>query len=377
MRILVDIRHLCQEKQSGVGEYTKQLLHEIFKIDQENEYILFSTGRVKPKKEHSEYSNVLYRHVKTSNKIINTKFIFLKHPSINWFIKEPIDLIFLPNLNITVLPNDIPCILTVHDLTWKIFPEFYSKKMQVWHNLVNPKKLINDSYKIITPSQTTKNDLQNLFKKDNEDVVVIPHGCDLQFTQKMEARDHGVRSKFRLPKKFVLFMGTLEPRKNLLALIQAVDAYRKITHDDLHLVLAGKWGWKSHNLRRRLWKKNVKSWVHQIGYIPDKDRAAIYRSSEALVWPSIYEGFGLPVLEAMSCGTPVITSHTSSIPEITGDCALLIDPYNINDITDALIGLMKSKPLQNQLSNKGIDRAKNYSWTKSAMKTIELFKTFK
>jgi glycosyltransferase involved in cell wall biosynthesis len=377
MRILIDIRHLCQEKQSGVGEYTKQLLHGIFKIDQENEYILFSTGRTKPKEEHGEYSNVLYRHIKTPNQIINTKFIFLKHPSINWYVKETIDLIFLPNLNITVLPNDIPCVLTVHDMTWKIFPEFYSKKMQAWHNLVNPKKLIDNSSKIITPSQTTKNDLQNLFKKNSEAVTVIPHGCDLQFTQKMEARDHGVRSKFHLPKKFVLFIGTLEPRKNLLALIQAVDAYRRITHDDLHLVIAGKWGWKSHNLRRRLWKKDVKSWVHQMGYIPDKDRAAIYRSSEALMWPSIYEGFGLPILEAMSCGTPVITSHTSSIPELTNDCALLIDPYNINDITDALIGLMQSKPLQKQLSNRGIERAKNYNWNKSAIKTLELFETFK
>ena len=325
MRILVDIRHLNQPQQSGIGEYTIQLLRALFEIDKKNEYVLLSSGKtclrdpsvaslLQDDNKINHNDKIKHVHISTPNKLLNLRTLFLKHPTINWRVRDPIDLIFLPNLNITSLPTDIPTVLTVHDLSWNLFPEFYSSKMRFWHHATRPNDLINSAEHIITPSTSTKQDVMSVFQKPEEKISVVQHGIDPMFSTKMEARDHGVRSRLKLPKNFALFVGTLEPRKNILGLIEGIKQYRNRYNDDLSLVLVGKWGWKSTQLRHRLWKKDVSSWVHHLGYVPNEDRPALYRSASVLTWPSIYEGFGLPVLEAMASGTPVITSNTSSLP---------------------------------------------------------------
>jgi len=377
MRILVDIRHLTNPQQSGVGEYTIQLLRALFEMDQKNEYVLFSSGHIKP--DLSSYfllsTSYFHIHVPISNKLLNLRTLFLQHPPINWRVREPIDLLFLPNLNIVSLPTDIPTVLTIHDLSWHFFPEFYSKKMQWWHKATRPNELITRSRHLIVPSQSTKQDVVCAFQKQEERISVIPHGCDACFTPHREARDHGVRSRLKLPKEFALFVGTMEPRKNLLALIEGVKHYRIQSHNDLHLVLVGKWGWRSRDLRQRLKKNDVHDWVHYLGYVANEDRPALYRSATVFTWPSIYEGFGLPVLEAMASGTPVVTSHTSSLSELTKDAAILVDPYNSRDISDALRGLLGSNTLQKQLSQRGLARAKELSWKKTAVETLTVFES--
>ncbi|MBI2475576.1 glycosyltransferase family 4 protein [Candidatus Uhrbacteria bacterium] len=379
MRILVDIRHLNQQQQSGVGEYTRQLLRALFEIDKKNKYVLLSSGRICSrdpsvalllKDDRAECI-----HLSTPNKLLNLRTLLLKHPTINWRVRDPIDLIFLPNLNITSLPTDIPTVLTIHDLSWNFFPEFYSKKMRLWHKATRPNELISSAAHILTPSTSTKLDVMSVFQKPEEKISVVPHGIDPTFSPKMEARDHGVRSRLKLPKNFALFVGTLEPRKNILGLIEGIKQYRNKYNDDLSLVLVGKWGWKSTQLRHRLWKKDVSAWAHHLGYVPSEDRSALYRSASVLTWPSIYEGFGLPVLEAMASGAPVITSNTSSLPELTQDSAILVDPYNPNDIAEALRGILNSKPLQQRQKERGILRAADFSWKKTAKETLEIFES--
>src|SRR3989338_1980243 len=165
MRILVDIRHLTSPQQSGVGEYTIQLLRALFAIDQKNEYVLFSSGRQKP---HQDIIRLIqddtqhrwtHQHLSTPNKLLNLRTLLLKHPPINRHVKTPIDLLFLPNLNIVSLPTDIPTVLTIHDLSWHFFPEFYSKKMQWWHKTTRSSELIAHSKHLIVPSESTKQDL--------------------------------------------------------------------------------------------------------------------------------------------------------------------------------------------------------------------------
>ncbi len=393
MRILVDIRHLGQKEPSGVGQYTIELLRALFEIDQENEYVLFSSGRVKPPCHPEESSTkdllseeilpppgrgqddkIKFLHLETPNKLLNLRTLLLKNPTIDRHVRERIDLIWLPNLNITALPADIPTVITLHDLSWNHFPEFFSHKMRLWHKATRPHELVKQATSIIVPSQATAEDVARVFDKSSSQIHTIPHGVSSQFNDKMQARDHGVRSKLHLPKRFALFVGTLEPRKNLLTLVDALHDYRKAAHDDLHLVLAGKWGWRSQELRHRLRKHDARAWVHHLGYVDDLDRAALYRSAEVFTWPSLYEGFGLPVLEAMACGTPVITSLTSSLPELTQDAAVLVDPFNSHDITDALRGVIGSKPLQDQLIKKGLARAQAHSWKTAAQKTLEIFR---
>jgi len=377
MRILVDVRHLSQAHPAGVGGYTQHLLRALFSIDQENEYVLFSTGRHTPAfdKEWTQdtHPRVSKLHISIPNKLVNLRTFFLQHPTINWHSREPIDLIFLPNLNITTLPEDIPTVLTIHDLSWMSHPEFYSKKMQLWHKAARPQELVAKSKKIIVPSSSTQRDLEQRFQTSIGKIQTIPHGVSTQFSAKMQSSDHGIRSRLKLPKRFVLFVGTIEPRKNLLALIEGIKQYRESTHDDLHLVIVGSWGWRSHPVRRRLWKKDVTHWVHHQGYLQSQELSAVYRCALSTIFPSIYEGFGLPVLESFASGIPVITSHTSSLPEVGGNACLYIDPYNSRDITEALRGLLGSSTLQKQLTERGLERVKQFSWEKTAKETQEVF----
>lgn len=383
MRILVDCRHLNIKEQSGVGEYSIQLLRSLFELPALHEYVLLTSGKTKPdllsvfrsrtSPSFAFPAFVKHTHIPIANKFLNLKLLFLKQPAINWFVKDEIDLVFLPNLNITILPTSIPTILTIHDLSWKFFPEFFSRKMRLWHKLLKPNSLVDQAHTIITPSNSTSNDVERIFKKNASAISTIPHGISSAFHPRLEAHDHGVRSKLKLPKRFALFVGTIEPRKNVLSIIEGMKRYREMTHDDLHLVLVGKWGWKSHNIRRRLWKRDVNDWVHVLEYVDPADLPAVYRSATIFVWPSFYEGFGLPVLEAMASGLPVITSYISSMPEITGTAALHVDPFNIQDIADALKGVVQSKPLQEQLKKAGIEKAKEYSWKKAAEQTMSIF----
>ncbi len=394
MRVLVDIRHLSSPQMAGVGGYTTSLLHALFEIDKENEYVLLSSG-VKtptlpppitppPPSPRLRWTGragggpeggggITHVHVPVPNKILNLRTLLLRHPSLNWRVREPVDLLFLPNLAIATLPTDIPTVLTIHDLSWNLYPDFYSKRMQLWHKATRPHELIAQSRSIIVPSRSTKHDLQRLYSTPPEKTHVIPHGVASDFSEKMLASDHGVRSRLKLPKRFALFVGTIEPRKNLLALIEGIKEYRERTHDDLHLVIVGGWGWRSHAVRRRLWKRDTYGWVHQIGYIEARDLPAIYRSAVVTVFPSIYEGFGLPILESLASGTPVIASHTSSMPEVGGTCAIYIDPYNSRDICEALRGLLGSSSLQKQLHDRGLERARQFTWEKAARETLEVF----
>lgn len=373
MRVLVDIRHLSSPNMAGVGGYTKSLLHALFEIDKENEYVLLSTGTKRPSLEIHPDKHISHVHIPAPNKLLNLRTLLLHHPTINWRVREAVDLIFLPNLAIATLPEDIPTVLTLHDFSWEMYPDFFSRKMQLWHKATRPSELIAGSRSIIVPSESSKRDCERLFATPHEKTYVIPHGVSPAFSDKMSASDHGVRSRLKLPKKFVLFVGTIEPRKNLLALIEGVKEYRERTHDDLHLVIAGGWGWRSHAVRRRLWKRDTYGWVHQLGYVDVTDLPTVYRSAQATVFPSIYEGFGLPILESLASGTPVITSHTSSMPEVGGDAAIYVDPYNSRDISEALRGLMGSSSLQKQLRDRGIERARQFTWEKAARETLEVF----
>lgn len=375
MRILVDIRHLSRPNPTGISEYTIQLLHALNKIDKHNEYILFSSGRIKPNLSAlnlQPFENRAF-HISTPNKILNFRTFFFHHPTINWYLRDPVDLIFLPNLNITELPTDIPTVLTIHDMSWQLYPEFYSMKMRLWHKAVRANDLVAKCKKIIVPSLSTKEDVKRLLNAEEEKIKVIHHGISESYTTQMQSKDHGVRSRYKLPKRFALFVGTIEPRKNLLALIEGVKEYRDLTHDNLHLVIAGNWGWKSLPVRRRLWKQDANEWIHHVGYVRKDELPALYRSATITVWPSIYEGFGLPILESMASGTPVITSNTSSIPEVARSSAILIDPYNSRDITDALRCVLGSAMLEQKLIAGGIENAKWFNWEKTARETLDVF----
>ncbi len=368
MRILIDGRHLTEAQPSGVGEYTVHILRALFQLDQTNTYVILVTGRtpMAPERLGALPPNVSIRHVAVPNKILTLALALTGRPYLDRLAGGGFDLAFLPNIAVAHLSPGLPYVLTLHDLTWKLSPELYSPIRRLKHALTRSTGLANEAKRVVTHSEHARRDAIRLLGLAPGRVLAIPHGIGSEFSPKMAASDFGVRSRQRLPKRFALFVGTREPRKNIDAILDGLASYREKTGDDLPLVIVGPRGWNDHTLERRLRTPETKKFVRVLGYVPSADRPAIYRAASVLIWPSLYEGFGLPVLEAMASGTPVITSHASAMPELTGKAALLVNPYDAGEIAAALGELMTSPKLQASLSTQGIVRAKAFSWAVAA-----------
>lgn len=365
MKIAVDIRHLTRPQPSGVGEYTKQLLRALFGLDRENAYVLFSASTDSGRQNVPAFDapNVRWKHCATPSRLLNARMRFFRRPHLERLVGEPADVFFFPNLNFIHLNPGTPYVLTLHDLSYEIFPHFFSRKSRLWHRAVEPRRLAAEAARIIVPSESTARDVEMIYDVDPGRLRVIPHGIDPAFGPRQAPTDHGVRSRCKLPQRFVLFLGTLEPRKNMGTLIEGLEHYRLRTGDDLHLVLAGR-------EERRM---DVPSYVHRLSYVPDGYRPALYRAATLTAFPSFYEGFGLPMLESMACGVPVIASATSSMPEVGADAAVYVDPYNPNDIADAFAQILSSASLYQTLRENGLKKAKEYTWEKAAQQTLEVF----
>jgi glycosyltransferase involved in cell wall biosynthesis len=379
MQIVIDIRHLTKSEPSGIGQYTLELLKALFELDKNNEYILLSSGskRVQTNLPVFNYPNVKKIHVSLPNRILNALLLTTGQPKFDRLATDILDLkekplFFFPNLNIVSLSPGIPYVLTLHDLSFEIFPNLFDRKSRLWHRFTRARELAQNARAIIVPSASAAHDVQNIFEVDEKYIHVIPHGLEPKFSVKPEAQDHGLKSHYRLPKNFALFVGTLEPRKNLQAVIEVISTYRQKTKDDLHLVLVGKATSYSQQLFKKL-TPNQKLFIHELGYVKNQDRPAFYRLAKVTLFPSLYEGFGLPIIESMASGTPVITSNISSMPEVGGQAAICVNPYNSNDIVAALQELLSSEELRKQKIAVGLEHTKKFSWPKTAVATLDIF----
>ncbi len=368
MRFLVDARLLTGPRPSGVGEYAARVLHALFSLDNGDEYILLTTGRTRlpPERLGTLPPHVRHVHVGAPNRLL-TAALAAGYPLERLAEGHgPFDAAFLPNITVG-RPRALPYVLTVHDLSWDAHPAFYSCKMQAWHALARPERLIRNAAAVLTPSRHARQELLARFPGvDAARVEAVPHGIDAAFAPRRVPSDSGVRSSYRLPKRFALFMGTVEPRKNLHAAIDAVEAYRQETGDDLGLVVAGGYGWRANDVERRLADPRRRAWIRRLGYVDAAHRPALYRLASVCVLPSFHEGFGLPVLEAMACGTPVIASDAAALPEVAGNAAVLVNPYDPGEIVSALREILGPSGLADDLRRAGVERAAGFSWTTAA-----------
>ena len=245
--------------------------------------------------------------------------------------------------------------------------------------MINVKKLVKRFSTIVAVSENTKRDIVELCGIDENKVKVIYAGVGEEYRRMADDQSlkmAKVREKYKLPDKFILYLGTVEPRKNVEGIIRAYNEVRskKLELRNINLVIAGGKGWKSKKIYREREESKFKDDIKFLGYIDPEDKVYLYNLASVFVYPSFYEGFGFPPLEAMACGLPVVASFASSLPEVVGDAALMVDPYNINDISRALKEILTNENLRNQLIARGLKRAGEFSWRKTADEYLKVLK---
>jgi glycosyltransferase involved in cell wall biosynthesis len=384
MKIGIDIRTLMDSRYSGVSEYTLNLVKEILKLDHVNRYRLFynSAKDISGRMPEFNYSNVKIVKKNIPNKFLNYfLFKYLNWPKVDKMLDA--DMFFMPHINFIALSGKSKNILTIHDLSFLRFPEYFSFRKNFWHKMINIKKLIHKFNTIITVSENTKNDVVELCGVNPENVKVIYSGVEGEYNElSSEASElSSFKRKYDLPDKFIFFLGTVEPRKNIEGLISAYNKFRenretrfRVPETEFQLVIAGGKGWKSDSIYNEWKKSKYKDDIKFLGYVNKKDKVYLYNLASLFVYPSFYEGFGFPPLEAMACGTPVITSFTSSLPEIVGDAGIMVDPYNITDIATAIEQVLSDSELRDNLIQKGLERVKRFNWEKTAGEYLGLLK---
>jgi glycosyltransferase involved in cell wall biosynthesis len=268
--------------------------------------------------------------------------------------------------------REVSTILTVHDLIFRRLPQHH-KRLNRWYlNLTMPLYCRRATH-IIAISEQTRQDVVSAYEIPTEKITVIYEAADPRFRAQSPEAVARARGLHHLPERYVLFVGTIEPRKNLVRLLTAFERLHAEGLTDA-LVIVGRRGWLTGDFDAALERSAARPAVLFPGFVPDEDLPAIYAGAQALVLPSLYEGFGLPVLEAMACGAPVACSNNSSLPEIAGEAALLFDPAEVDSICDALRRTLRDPELQAHLRDAGLRQANRFSWERTAQETLAVYR---
>lgn len=372
MRIGFDVRPFLKEE-TGVGVYLRHLLNHLAQIDDQNEYCLFSSSlkdrflvdRV------PSFKKVYLVDQRIPVRCLNIFWYRFSWPPLDLFFGLPIDLTHSPT------PLILPCrgkkIVSVHDLFALDFPDLAEAEAR-WAFPKRVESSLSQADGLITFSKFMEKDILNRFPfLKPEKIKVIPHGLDPFFLEPISSEElKAFAFTHSIPSDFLLFVGTLEPRKNLDRLL---FAFKEINNrrPSLHLILIGKKGQAEKKLKEQVEFLGLKDKIHFLGYRSRYELKLFYHLARALVLPSLCEGFGLPILEAMACGLPVLASKSSAMPEVGGEAALYFDPQNIQEMVEAISSFLSNRELSLTLAEKGRRRAQEFSWEKAARMTLEFY----
>ncbi|PKM91503.1 hypothetical protein CVU82_02820 [Candidatus Falkowbacteria bacterium HGW-Falkowbacteria-1] len=371
MKIGVDTRVLMDKQYSGVSIFTFNLLSSLLKLDKLNTYSFFYNSFKKVEKNDLFNKNAVQTFY--PNKIFN----YLMQKTLSWpkidnLLGSP-DVFYMPHINFASLSNKTKKVITVHDLSFLRYPEFFSRRKNFWHKALNIKKNLKKFDRIVAVSQNTKNDLVELMKIEEDKISVVYPGIsdDLSNDTLNESVDY-LFQKYGIDRDYVLYLGTIEPRKNISGLMRAYNHLRDSGIDVL-LVLVGSWGWKTDDIRKEWGKSKYKQDIKFIGYLIEEEKSIFYKNAKLFVYPSFYEGFGFPPLEAMHFGVPVISSNSSSLPEVLSNAALLVNSDKELELADAMMISLTDKLLRNKLIERGRERVKIFSWQNTAEEYLKIF----
>ena len=363
MRIGIDAR-LVYYSQAGIGQYILHLVNSLAEIDRENEYVLLQSRK--------DETTILEQP--------NFRRVSLWTPSHHRLERYALN-VELMRLGLDVLhsPDFIPphrpscrSVITVHDLAFLLYPHFLTKESARYYGHIDEAVRWTDH--IIAVSQSTRRDTIQHLGVPEDKITVVHEAANPIFRpiDRQEARDQ-VRDRHGVDAPFVLFVSTIEPRKNVPTLLRAMWQLIECYKEEVHLVLAGGKGWLFEDAFAVVDELDLDGRVHFVGRVTSEELLSLYNAAELLAHPAFYEGFGLPPLEAMACGLPVIASNVASLPEVVGDAGLLIDPHDIDELTVAMWRILNDPDLRQELIDKGQRQAARFSWERAARETLEIY----
>jgi glycosyltransferase involved in cell wall biosynthesis len=368
MKIGIDISNTIGDK-TGIGYYSSHLVQALAEIDTKNTYILYPF-----------FYFIKYSHYKTAVRPIQKNFS-IKYEKIPRIIVDRLWQSPIPKKwvlgKVDVLHSTTYCspidhygklIVTVYDLSFLTYPHFHTEVNRT-HCMQETKKATESAEHIIAISEHGKSELLHFFDIDPDRITVTPLAAHERF--KPDKRSTYILKKYQIPEHYILSIGTLEPRKNLKTLIIAYLKLSPSLRKRHKLIITGKKGWLQSDIEDLI--NNNPSDIRFLGYVPEEELPSLYSGAMFFVYPSYYEGFGLPIVEAMACGTPVITSNVSSMPEIAGESAIFFNPCSQQELYNAMMLLLQDEGLRIKLSRKGLLQSRKFSWKDTAGKTIKVY----
>jgi glycosyltransferase involved in cell wall biosynthesis len=368
LRIAIDA-HSVGTKLGGNESYAINLIEALAQVDTVNDYTLFVTTA-----EAYDRFNRRWPNFKVRSTLPHTPLIRIPLTLSAELRKNPVDVLHVQ----FTAPPFCPCpiVLSVHDLSFEHLPQTFKRRSRTQLRLT-VRHSARRAARVLSLSEHARQDIIATYGIESDRISAIPLAAPSHFARVTDATElQRVRHTYGIDGDYILSVGSIQPRKNLARLVKAYALLREKRGkgNAPKLVLAGKCAWLFDETLRSLEESGVKDSVILTGYVPEKDLPPLYSGATCFVYPSFFEGFGLPPLEAMKCGAPVIVSNTTSLPEVVGDAAICVDPFDINAIADALDRVCLDSLLQEQLSIKGQARASLFDWRETARRTLDVYR---
>lgn len=369
MHITIDYTSAMRQR-AGVGRYTRNLVAALAGVDKDNRYTLFCAGRG-PRKAGWP-ANFVVRTTPVPERFLTAGWHKLKLSVPIERVAGPADIFHSPDFTLPPLQSAAG-VVTIHDLSFLKLPQYADPGLRDYLTERVPVSVARAA-RIVADSENTRRDILELLDTPEDKVAVVYAGIEPRFRRVDDSEQLArVRKRYQLPELFVLFVGTIEPRKNLGRLISAYAEMRRQTGLPHQLVISGSKGWLYEAIFAQVTREGLDQNVLFSGFVRDEDLPALYTLADLFVFPSLYEGFGLPPLEAMACGTPVVASRNSSLPEVLGSAALFADAEDINGLADAMARVLGDPALRSQLTRSGRVQAARFTWEDAARQLINAY----
>jgi glycosyltransferase involved in cell wall biosynthesis len=372
MRIALNARHLIKDRLEGVGIVTDEVMNRIVRSHPEDQFDYYFDRKFDPRFVHGP--NVQGHAIHPVTRLPVLIRYWLNYPVRKHVIKQKANVFFSPD-GFIPLGMSIPKVSMVHDVAYLRYPEYLQPRIRKFYATWMGRYLAYTDH-IITVSEFSKSEIIAGYNIPADKISVVYNGITETYAPVNEEQKQRIRKQYAHGKPYFIYLGAIHPRKNMLALVKAFEQFKSADASDHQLVLAGRASWHTEEVFKAIAQSPWKDSIHLPGYVATSEATGLVASAEAMIYPSLYEGFGLPLVEAMACGVPVICSNVSSLPEVAGNAALLFDPMEVDQLSNQIRRIADDDQLRKEMILKGHERSKLFSWDKAATQVYEILGRF-